>query len=147
MTGFSKSKPLTAEIRKINAEIKALEPILAPSLPLSEETIGTALEGIRVYTLWGPDSDCVVIVRNLHTTDTKRDANQLAEKPDFRVFPKDNIRIHLPPLPWLKVDQVVDALTGQPIKWTSDVKGLDIELGRLDIGRIIWLKSKTGDQR
>jgi hypothetical protein len=109
--GFQEHPALLAEIKQLNAEIKTLEPILAPALPLSIETIGEADNAWRLYRLTSVDG-VLLIVRSLAYT-TSREPNRGEHgQPRFRWLapPDQPIQVAIERPSWFKVGSVTDPL-------------------------------------
>lgn len=141
-TGFQNSPPLTAEIKAINHEIKTLEPILSPAIPLAVETIGNPKDGIRVYTLASGDRGLIVIIRTL-AYQTDRQPNQWGAAPRFKFTPKSNVKITIQKPKWLTVGAITEPLADGKTSLTHRVKDdlIELELSQLDLARVLWIEN------
>lgn len=148
--GYSKSPGLLNEIRSLNADIRSMEPVLAATIHWKRIEVGDFRTGYRLYTLWAPDAasdgDLVVIARNVHY-ETSHESNELGAKPVFKITPKPNLKVRIVKPPWLTVEAVVDALTQQPVVWRLDGKEIEVDVGDLELGRILWIKNSNQELR
>jgi hypothetical protein len=137
--GFEKSGPLLAEVGKINRDVKKMEGIFSAAVPISSETVGGTERGLRQQTLWAGDEGMIVVVRNLDYQ-TDREVNDLCAKPRCKVMAKEKARVTVKKPEWLGIKAVRDGLTGQPVKWEMNAEGIELDLGRLDLGRVIFIQ-------
>jgi len=151
--GYDENPSLLAEIKKINADTKKLEPILGPSLFISKRTIGEPENGARQFTLWSGDEGVLVIVRNLDYT-TSREDDDLGRNPRFKYTPKTNVPVVIRKPLWFKEAAaqgatkltVTDPLTGQVFPHQEDAETIRVELpkaGFLPVEVLSW----TGNRR
>ncbi len=143
MLGFEASPPLLTEIKQINKDLKTLEPLFGSALPLFSETVGDKRTGLRVSGLWSGEKDSLaLVVANLdYQTDRKPN---LKLEPRFKIKSKENVRVSIDKPTWLTMGAATDALTGEKV--ATQVKGdqIELEMGRIELGRIIQIQSKGG---
>lgn len=123
--GFQESKALVEEIKKLNAEIKLLEPILAQAIPISIRTMGGSEGGIRLYTLWSDHSggELTLIARSL-AYESSREPNwgeHAAARFKHLAIHNDKVEVIMEKPTWLQVDSVIDALdASHEISWRAE---------------------------
>ncbi|MBI4023791.1 MAG: hypothetical protein HY360_02355, partial [Verrucomicrobia bacterium] len=149
-SGFEKSPPLLAEIKRLNADFKKLDPWLASALPISQETAGSARKGLRVSALWSGETDrgqdhpgkgdaLVVVARNLDYA-TDRDENDFGRKSRFKAKPKEKVQISLHKPEWLNPTKAVDALTGQAVSCRVENQSIRLDLETVELGKIVVIQ-------
>lgn len=159
LKGYDQSPPLLAEIKKLNAEIKTLEPYLAPAIPMERETYDSKNQFIpeydeagcettdqkyRVYTLWAGNEGLLILIRNLDYA-TDREPNALGLKPRFKHQPKRNIAVRIRKPSWWSAPAgagsvAVRDLLG-PETPSASVVGDQIQftVSELDLTRAFWI--------
>jgi hypothetical protein len=140
--GFQNSKPLTGEIKALNADIKKLAPILSAAIPLSVETVGAKESGICVYTLASGDEGMLVIIRNLDYS-MDRKPNQWGAAPRFHFTPKENVKLTIRKPEWLAIRSVRDPLRPErpPFEYQDKFDLLDLNIGRLELVQAVWIQN------
>lgn len=140
--GFQDSPGLLAEIKKLNAELQRLEPMLSTAVPVSIETVGDPSSGMRVYTLWCGNDGILAIARNLDYT-TDREPNELGRKPRFQAVPKKNVEVTLHKPSWLNVAKAIDPLEAEKnlMRFQIDQGKIVLALKRLEVVKLAWLEN------
>ncbi len=152
VVGYSKNPSLLAEIKKVNAEIARLRPMLEPAQFISRKTIGDPDTGVRQYVLWSGQDGVLVILRNTdYSTDRKPD--DMGRAPRFKCNSKSDVTaaVHIPS--WIKESlaggsnplQVLDPLSGEVLPHKQDGDLVSVSLPKLDIGRILWIPTPKGN--
>ncbi|MDZ4742016.1 MAG: hypothetical protein SGI98_01190 [Verrucomicrobiota bacterium] len=161
--GFKSSPLLTEEIKKLNREIKILEPLLGKANHVDSWTYsmsGAKLRpgnpflspdlqsGFRVYTLWSGDEGVMVLVRNLDYT-TDRAPNDSGRNPRFHYKQKDNITFDVRKPVWLNLStneeglfKAVNPLTMKSVEGKIINGNLTFKLSRLDLTEVIWIPNR-----
>lgn len=141
LVGYEKSPPLLAEIKRLNADFKKLEPWLGGALPLSREIVGTKVSGFCVSTLWDGNTDSLLVVlRNLDYK-TDRESNDLGQKPRFKITPKEKVQIDIPKPAWLTVAEATDPLTGEAVVSRVQEGTIRLDVGALTLGKIVVIQN------
>lgn len=159
LKGYDQSPPLLDGIKKLNGEIKRLEPYLAPAIAMTKQTYNSGGAVIpeydsgrpspdkcyRVYALWnGLDGVCV-LVRTLNYT-TDREANALGLKPRFRFEKQKNVRCRIDRPGWLNVNtnaQVIDLLSEQSFQAQCSEGEIEWRLPELEIACALWIPNAS----
>jgi hypothetical protein len=141
-TGFDRSQRLLAEVKRINAEIKRHERIYSGSIPLAEQTIGSDVDGVRVYTLCAGEDGLLVILKNLDYGPTSREPNLVARKSVFKCRPKTNLRIEISKPAWFHSIERADGtrtvsasslITGKSARVALDARTIRFDIGTLSL--------------
>ncbi len=145
--GMESSPLLYAGVRELDAQLRARADILGMLIPVSTGRVPAGPGKAEVTQAWAGDAGLLILVRNLnYTTDGSDD--QMGEAPRFAVQPVlgFSLRIELPP--WLKCSEAVDFLTGESVcRIAEGSSTTDIEVGRLDALRLLWLPDVRVDAR
>lgn len=140
--GFEASPALLTEIKQINKDLKTLEPLFGSALPLFSETVGDDKTGLRVSGLWSGEMDSLaVVVMNMDYQTDPQKPNLGGLEARFKIKPKENVRVRVAKPAWLTLGAVTDALTGENIPAAIKDDQIELDLGRMDLGRIIRIQS------
>ncbi len=138
---YSNAPLLSREIRKVNREIKTMEPLLGSALVLSSEAVDIGGNSFRRSVLWSGESDSlVVIVRNLdYKTDRERDDN--GNKPRFKVNPKKDVSVRVSKPDGFRAGSVTEVLTQEKIPFRDEEGSVILDLKEVELGHIIQIKN------
>ncbi len=135
---FRDCPDLGEAMQAVNADIKRLEPILGPLVPV--DTRLDRRQRLKIYESWSGDAGILLLVRNMNYR-TDREANDAGANPRFRVTPSENVAVSLALPPWLKPGGVVDALGGEPLSHEQNDRTLSIHLPGIEAFSLIWVEN------
>lgn len=165
LQGYNRIPALKQEIAQINAHWKALAPWIGTSLLLGVERQGfggTGVPacdapqmggGVTVTRSWsfgpGGAGGLFVIVRNRDCVSRVRETagapqRLKAESPwegRFEVRAQERMWITVAKPEWLRVGRVQDPRTGEALAWKETAQGIEVEIGRLELSRLIWIEN------
>lgn len=161
LKGYEENPLLMEAIKKVNAELRLLEPYLAPAIPVAKETYNSKSKIIpqfdergressdqqyRVYTLWSGDQGILCFVRTLaYSTDRK--PNDQGRAPRFRHAVQTNMTFRIDIPQWFHATgnlQAIDPLgkTNIPARIEKnqfEKNQIVIRLPELNLTQVLWI--------
>lgn len=137
---FRDSPDLDAAIQAVNAQIKRLNHILTPLIPISTHTDRT--QNITIHEAWAGDSGILLLVRNMnYRTDAR--ANDSGKNPRHHITPANNITVNLALPAWFAPASPVDPLSSVAYTHTLNHRTLSLNLPQLENFQLIWVPGKN----
>ena len=139
---FKDCPGLGEAMKAVNADIKRIEPILGPLVPV-DNRIDRA-QRVKVYECWAGDAGVLLLVRNMdYRTDAR--ANDGGRTPRFHATPARDIAITFDIPPWLEFRDAFDPLSGDKFCSRLDRRHVTVSVPQVNSMRLIWIKN--GDQQ
>jgi len=145
--GFQSSPILLEEIKRLNKEIKNLEPILSPALFYCAHDIGDKVSGQKTYELWSGDTGVLLIMKNMDYT-TDRNPNDMGKNPRFSYKQKADISLVIKKPEWLnlKTDnegnfKAVNPLTMKSLTGKFKDGNMLFVIPNLELTEVIWIQN------
>jgi len=131
--GLDATPGLIPVLQRAGEQIRRLEPLLAPLVPVADETQGDEKSGyVRVLTAWCGLRGVVYLVR---------DRNLGAIPGDMSV--RKDVRVELDVPPWCRGAQVFDLLSGERLAEARPGR-LPLTLAGLSGFRLLWIDADPG---
>lgn len=142
--GFNESPELLGAVKRINSELKQLEPILSSTIPLSIKTTGSHEDGVRTHVLWsGERQGLLLIFRNL---DYSTEPDHLGRTLIFGSRLKRDVRARVSIPAWFKVGSVMNPLdpTNPTIPFEAEDRAiLSVNFKELRDVAVAWCTQRT----
>ena len=136
---FRECPDLGEAMKAVNADIKRIEPILGPLIPVEVRTDRS--QRIKVYEGWSGDAGVLLLVRNMdYRTDARADDD--GRSPRFHAQPASDIALSLDLPPWLAPAHPTEPLSGETYPHTRGEGSLAITIPTLDDIRLVWLENR-----